>query len=180
MARFVALLRGINVAGHQPVKMAALRAVFAGLGCAAVQTYLQSGNVVCDAPRAAPEKLAQAVAETLRRDLGVSAAVLVLPARRWAQVVAGNPFLQERGLDATKLHVTFPLQPPTAAALAKLETLPKGPDLIVASGGVLYLHCPEGYGRSKLSNVPLERALQVEATTRNWNTVTALQRLLEA
>jgi len=43
-----------------------------------------------------------------------------------------------------------------------------------------YLHCPNGYGRTKLQNAFLERQLSVAATTRNWKTVTALAELAKA
>jgi uncharacterized protein (DUF1697 family) len=46
------------------------------------------------------------------------------------------------------------------------------------AGREVYLHCPDGYGRTKLSNAFLERKLGVAATTRNWKSVTALHDLM--
>jgi uncharacterized protein (DUF1697 family) len=177
MPTYIALLRGINVAGHKPVKMAALVASCEALGFADVRTYLQSGNVVFGAPAAPPIRLAGRIAERLRRDLGLAIAVLVKAERDWKAVRDRNPFLAEPGMDPAKLHVTFPFEPPAQAGLVKLAALKAGRDRYALAAGVIYLHCPDGYGRSKLSNTILERVLSVAATTRNWRTVNELYRL---
>ena len=44
----------------------------------------------------------------------------------------------------------------------------------------IYLHCPNGDGRAKLSNTVIEKKLQVDATTRNWKTVNTLCELIRA
>jgi hypothetical protein len=49
---FVALLRGVNVGPAKRLAMAALQAAFEGAGGGKVETLLQSGNVVFDAPSA--------------------------------------------------------------------------------------------------------------------------------
>jgi uncharacterized protein (DUF1697 family) len=174
LTTYIALLRGINVGGHQPVKMAALQASCAALGFTDARTYLQSGNLVFGAPQAPPARVAERLTERLRHDLGLSLAVLVKPGREWKALAEGNPFLREAGIDTAKLHATLPFEPPSAAAWAKLATLKPGRDRLAVADGAIYLHCPDGYGRSKLSNNLLERALGVSATTRNWKTVTAL------
>ena len=51
MARYVALLRGINVGGKNLIRMPALQACFEDHGFADVPTYIQSGNVVFSAGR---------------------------------------------------------------------------------------------------------------------------------
>jgi uncharacterized protein (DUF1697 family) len=60
------------------------------------------------------------------------------------------------------------------AATAAIGKLQSGGDRWHAAGSEIYLCCPDGYGRTKLNNTALERALGVRATTRNWSTVTAL------
>lgn len=178
---FVALLRGINVAGHQPVKMDALRAAFEAMGFGRVATYLQSGNVVFAAPEAAPTAdlaaLAAAIERRLRDDLGIAVSVVVKSSGEMERIVENNPFVSEAGIDPTKLHVTFPFEPPAQPALRKLAALDAGGDRFRYAADVLYLHCPNGYGRSRLGNPALERVLAVRATTRNWRTVGELRRL---
>jgi uncharacterized protein (DUF1697 family) len=176
---YVALLRAVNVGGNAPVKMAALKESFAALGYAPVATHLQSGNVVFGA-QAAPATLKQAIERRLAKDFELSIPVLVLAQDELARVAAANPFASEPGMDRTKLHVTFLFQPPDQAGLARLAAAVKGKDRCAVRSAVVYLHCPDGYGRSKLANAHLERLLGVPATTRNWNTVSELVRLASA
>jgi uncharacterized protein (DUF1697 family) len=118
----------------------------------------------------------------IERDFGFDVPVLVLRADELARVVEENPFLekrgeergQERGIDPTKLHVTFLAGAPAAAGLKKMEGVSSGGDEFRCRGNSVYLHCPEGYGNTKLHNNAFERALGVAATTRNWKTVTTL------
>jgi uncharacterized protein (DUF1697 family) len=179
VARWVALLRGVNVGG-KVAKMEAVRASFEGLGFKNVSTYVQSGNVLFEAPSGTEAALAKKIAPRLQKDVGFPIAVLVRSAAELARVAAHNPFLKEKGIDVSKLHVTFLHGDPPAAGLQKMAALDAGSDRFVARGTTIYLHCPDGYGSSKLVNNAFERALKVGATTRNWKTVTTLAGLLAA
>jgi uncharacterized protein (DUF1697 family) len=200
METYIAMLRGVNVGGRT-LAMADLRTILAGLGLEDVRTYLQSGNAVF---RAEPpdggetgggtRELAARIEVRIERDLGPRVAVLVLAAADLARVVAGNLFARDTGVEPSHLHVTF-LFPPdddfgTTAGVAAAATykaafdklsLPAGPGERAAFEGVptlaspvIYLHLPDGYGRSKLTNAYFERMLGTAATTRNWRTVNAL------
>ena len=46
MNTYIALLRGINVGGHEKILMADLKLLLDSIGLQNVQTYIQSGNVV--------------------------------------------------------------------------------------------------------------------------------------
>jgi uncharacterized protein (DUF1697 family) len=173
---YVALLRGINVAGHSRVTMSRLRQTFEKLGHEGVSTYLQSGNVIFRSSSDDPTTLARELAKTIAADLGVSATVLLRTGREMAAVVENNPFLQREN-DFTKLHVTFLAESPSVPNLQRLSR-PEGESAEFAVlGREVYLHCPDGYGRTKLNNAFVERRLGVAATTRNWKTVSKLHEL---
>jgi uncharacterized protein (DUF1697 family) len=178
MPSYVAMLRGINVSGAKPVKMERLRAMFEALGFTRVRTYVQSGNVVfaCHEPKTAAlgPKLATKIVAAIKRDFGFDVPVLVLRSDELAQVVEKNPFFEKRGIDPSKLHVTFLAGAPAAAGLKKMESVSSRRDEFRSGGNTVYLHCPDGYGNTKLNNNAFERALGVGATTRNWKTVTTL------
>jgi uncharacterized protein (DUF1697 family) len=91
-------------------------------------------------------------------------------------VVAANPFL-DGSADLAKLHVTFLAEAPDPERAARLEAPAGQPDELSLAGREVYLHTPDGYGRSKLSNAFLEKRLGVAATTRNWKTVGKLKEL---
>jgi len=171
---YIAMLRGINVSGQNIIRMEDLRRICTKLGFRNVETYGQSGNAVFLAKGMPPSTLANHTTAALRDDLGLSVPVLIKTVDEIGDVVAGNPFPRETGIDVTKLHVTFLSAPVPARALKNLEALPKQSDQFRVGRREIYLYCPDGYGRTKLSNAALEKALSVVGTTRNWRTVTAL------
>jgi len=177
MPSYVAMLRGINVSGAKSVKMEPLRASFEALGFTDVRTYVQSGNVVFAAKERTAAPLASKIAGRIKRDFGYDVPVLVLRADELARVFEANPFLAEKGIDPAKLHVTFLAGAPAAAGLKKMEAMASGRDTFRCLRTSIYLHCPDGYGNTKLNNNAFERALAVGATTRNWKTVTTLAQM---
>ena len=171
---YIALLRGINVSGHKIIKMDELRKSFGALGLGDVETYVQSGNVVFKAPKQSSEMLSKKMREKIARDFGFSVSVIIRSSEEVRGAIKNNPFLKQRGIDSSKLHVTFLSKAPEKDSLKALEALTARPDQFRYSGREVYLYCPDGYGRTKLSNNALERVLAVTATTRNWNTVNKL------
>jgi uncharacterized protein (DUF1697 family) len=172
---FIALLRGVNVGGNT-LSMARLRALCGELGAENARTYVQSGNVVFAAPGSAV-RWATALERKLAGESRLTVTVIVRTAAEMAKVLDGNPFLKEKGIDPAKLHVTFLQQVPAKTALRAHASLKAGVDRFKLAGTEIYLHCPNGYGRTKLSNNALEKALRVRATTRNWNTVNKLHQM---
>src|SRR5450631_1889861 len=99
MATFVTLVRGINVAGARPLRMEALRGLYEGLGCRNVRSYLQSGNVVCEAGVREPAAHAAAVQRAILSEAGLEVSVAALTARAMTGVVAANPLIGRRSVD---------------------------------------------------------------------------------
>ena len=73
--------------------------------------------------------------------------------------------------------MTFLAEKPARAKVGKLDPALGKPDEFRVVGQTIYLHCPNGYGRTKLTNNYFEKQLGVAATTRNWKTVTKLAEL---
>ncbi|MDQ1740122.1 MAG: hypothetical protein QOE53_1774 [Pseudonocardiales bacterium] len=176
MTRWVALLAGINVGGKTTVPMAELRTVFADLGYRQVQTYIQSGNVLFDEETGDEDQLTAAIRPALSAAFGWDIPVLLRTRAELAAVLAGNPFLLRQD-DPTKLLVTFLAAEPAPDRAARLQPPPGETGELALVGREIYLHAPDGYGRSKLSNAYLAKVLGVAATTRNWKSVTTLHEL---
>ena len=155
-----------------------LKALFTSLGAEDVATYVQSGNVVFKSAETA-DKLNRAVERRIHRDLGLKVTVFLRTSRQLAKVEAGNPFTRNVK-DPTKLHVTFLAGKPGRASVRELDPEDAAPDEFRVVGEVVYLHCPNGYGRSKLTNAYFEKQLGLAATTRNWKTVKKLVELASA
>jgi uncharacterized protein (DUF1697 family) len=147
-----------------------LRELMAALGAEEVTTYVQSGNVVFKSAKTAA-RLGPEIEQRIERDLGVSAKVLLRSRSQLAKVVAANPFGKR---DPSTLHVTFLAGVPPRAKVRALDSDDAKPDDFRCLRQEVYLHCPNGYGRSKLTNAYFEKQLGVPATTRNWKTVRAL------
>lgn len=176
MPRYAALLRGVNV-GQNVLKMERLRALCAEAGLKNVATYVQSGNVVFDGSGPSA-RWADAIEKKLAGQSRLPIAVMVRSAAEIGSILSGNPFLKKNGVEPDRLYVTFLGTSPGKSALAALDDVDRGSDAFHPAGREIYLHCPLGYGRTKLSNNLFEKALALKATTRNWKTVTALHAML--
>src|SRR5437588_4459435 len=168
------MLRGINISGRKLIRMEHLRELGTALGFGSIETYLQSGNIVFVDGKKSPSSLWKNLSHAILHDFGFQVPVLIKTAKEMKGVIEGNPFLKERGIDRSKLHVTFLLDAASKSAHKKLEGLSTGQDRFCVGRQEIYLYCPGGYGNTRLSNNALERALSVGATTRNWKTVGAL------
>jgi uncharacterized protein (DUF1697 family) len=168
------MLRGINVTGHNTIKMQDLRTVCNKLGYRNVQTYVQSGNIVFETTKESPAQLSKQLSKAIRDAQGFDVPVFIRTVDEMKKIVSANPFLKERNIDTSKLHVTFLSEAPKAGSLQNLEKIPAEPDRFHAVQNEIYLSCPEGYGRTKLSNTMIEKTLSVGATTRNWRTSNTL------
>ena len=142
------------------------------LGFEDVQTYIQSGNVVFKASAADNTRLANKIEKKLLSAFGFAVSVIVRTPAELQKVIQNNLFLKEAGIDTAKLHVTFLSGSPEETVLKSVNTIAAGPDRVRCNDKEIYLHCPNGYGETKLSNSALEKALSVQGTTRNWKTVT--------
>jgi uncharacterized protein (DUF1697 family) len=156
------------------VKMDRLREALEKLGLEDVKTYVQSGNVVFKAPGQTPANLTRKIEEKVVREFGFSVIVVVKTAKEIGEVIRNNSLVKEKGIDPSKLHVTFLSCPPEKNALKMLGAMAVTPDQFRCSGEAIYVYCPNGYGKTKLANNLLEKMLGVSATTRNWKTVSQL------
>jgi uncharacterized protein (DUF1697 family) len=169
VSRSVVLLRGVNVGRSNRISMPDLRALLEGVGCRDVQTYVQSGNAVVHRD-GTPAELERAAAQALAAH-GLPVPVMVRTAEELTGVVEASPW---RDLDPKLFHVAFLSGDPDPAKVAAIDHEALLPERVVVGERVLYLDHALGAGRSK----GLARLrLGVDATARNWRTVTALRDL---
>ena len=174
---FIALLRGINVGGNV-LKMADLREAVAGLGFRDLATYLQSGNMVFRAPETVNDDIAAGISEAIRAHKSMDVTVMVRSAEEWRRVVANNPYPQAVEFPKS-LHAFILDRMPAPERLEALAAKEAGRESWRIVDGALYLHTPDGFGKSVLGGI-VERVLKVPMTARNWNTVLALDAMTAA
>ena len=182
MGRYVALLRGINLGPRNKVSMAELRKLVGSLGHTDVATYIQSGNVVFTAD-GDPAALAAELERAIAGSLDVAPRVVVLTRDQLARVVRDNPYPDEPNPRA--VHAIFLAGDPdaelkAAVKAAQQKAKEKGSrDTARLVGHTLFLHTPDGFGRSELAAALAGRAKGTAGTARNWATVTKLLALCD-
>lgn len=177
MTTYISLLRGINVSGQKPIKMDALRKLYDNLGFRSVTTYVQSGNVIFMGNKAQPDELSQIITQQIEKDFGFNVPVIVLTVDNLKQVIDNNPFIKDSDKDTAFVHITFLFSQSQKIDLKIIEEKKLNGEEIFFVDNVAYLYCPNGYGKSKLSNNFLEAKLKVSATTRNWKTTNELLKI---
>ncbi|MDH3301107.1 MAG: DUF1697 domain-containing protein [Acidimicrobiia bacterium] len=176
--RYVVLLRGINVGGHNKVPMAALREKLSDRGFDDVTTYIASGNVLLDAGDRRESEVVDDVADAVAERFGFSIPVVARPVADWPGILAANPF-PDAEAEPKLLHISLCDRPPEPDTIAAFDVEAYLPDRLEIIGRELYLWYPNGSGRSKLTGAVLERALGVTTTARNWSTMLKLAELAQ-
>jgi uncharacterized protein (DUF1697 family) len=172
---WVALLRGINVGGKRKVAMPALRAAVEELGHTAVRTYINSGNVVLTTTQRSEAAVRKGLEQALEEAFGFTVPVVLRSREQLQAVLKNNPF---EGADPKHLHVTFLDRDPGAAAKRAVDPDAFEPERYEVRGRDVYLHLPDGLGRSKLAGALAKKDFGVVGTTRTWATTQKLAALL--
>ena len=180
MTAIVSLLRGVNVGGHNKIRMEALRELYQSLGLHNPRTHIQSGNVIFGSKERNLKALANRISKALEDDLGIKAEVVLRSAAEIEDVIVRNPFRGRSDVEPNRLHVFFLNQDPPAEATRNIRELNGGPEELHLVGRELYVFFPTGVSGSKLPPAAIDRAVKVPGTARNWNTVNKLLELTRA
>jgi len=180
MPVIISLLRGINVGGHNKIKMDALRDLYTNLGLRGAQTYLQSGNVVFRMNGRAHAIVAKRIEDAIEKKFGFRIHVALRTSSELSDVISRCPFSNRRGLDPAKLAVIFLKEEPSAECLQAALKIETAPEELHIDGREAFVYFPNGMGRPRMSWPAIERALKTSGTNRNWNTVTKLLELAHA
>lgn len=175
MSVWIAFFRGINVGGRHSLPMKDLGLLFNNLGGTGAKTYIQSGNVVFQSKSGDIEKLVQDVGSVISRDHGFKPRILVLSREELQQAVVANPFPQADENPKT-LHLYFLTETPIDPDLDAMTAIKATNEQLSLIDKVFYLYAPDGIGRSKLAE-KVEKLLGVDATARNWRTVSKVLEL---
>jgi uncharacterized protein (DUF1697 family) len=170
------MLLGINIRGHKKIKMEDLTELYASLGFKNVRSYIQSGNIIFDSPDPNALNLIHQIEEKIGNAFGFDVVVLIRIRNEIEKLVKNNPFAEK---DKNKLYVTFLSDTPAKSTLSELSKVKSKPEDFLITGREIYLFCPNGYGRSKVTNNFFEKKLKLPATTRNWKTVNKLLELAQ-
>ncbi len=177
MPRFAAFLRGINVGGKNKLPMKDLALMFERAGASDVRRYVQSGNVVFDAPEKIAAALPGRISSAVKAKFGHAPVVIVRGRDEFDAAIEANPFV-ERKADPARLHVMFLADEPTAERVASLDPGRSPGDEFAFAGREIYLYLPAGVAESKLTNAYFDAKLKTVSTSRNWRTVIAVSEMM--
>lgn len=179
MKTFIALLRGINVGGHNTIPMADLRVLCAKIGWSNVQTYIQSGNIILSAS-GKPAALEAQLQRAIERHFGLSIPVIVRAAADWSTYIKTNPFLDICKKEAKLVMLCLSQSSPNADATKNLRERGANGEQVIQVGDALWIYFAGGVARSRLSPSLLDRSVGSPVTARNWLTVLKLNELASA
>lgn len=174
MKTHLALLRGINVSGHNMIKMDALKKMLEDIGFQNVQTYIQSGNVFVDTEEENAAAVGFQIKQEIFKTFGHEVPVVVIGKEDLEACFVNNPYFKEQGLDVKKLYVAFISKELGAAALNDLKMSQVKPDEASIDASRIYIKYEVGAGKTRFDQKYIEKKLNVTATIRNWNTVSNL------
>jgi uncharacterized protein (DUF1697 family) len=179
MPVLISMLRGINVGGHNKIKMDGLRALYESLKFEDPRTYVQSGNIIFRTKEKNTPALAKKIQDAIERKFGFRPAVILRTTDDLRSAIAATPFAPGRKLEPGKILVTFLSDEPGSDANATLLGLKDYPEEIHLKGRELYIYFPNGAGKSKLPWSQVEKLLKTTGTARNWNSVTKMLAMAE-
>ncbi len=179
MAVIISMLRGVNLGPHRRLKMEELRALYESLKLREPQTYVQSGNVIFKTDEQDLIKLVKRIEGGIEKKFGFQSDVVVRTVAELRGVIARNPFAKRRGIEPSRLLVTFLAGDPGAEARERVLQIKSDPEELRIDGRELYTYFPNGMARPKVSWATIERALKVSGTGRNWNSVTKMLEMAE-
>jgi uncharacterized protein (DUF1697 family) len=177
--KHLALLRGINVSGHNMIKMEVLKTTLEAIGFTNVVTYIQSGNVFVETEEESGFGVGFKIKQEIFKTFGHEVPVIVIGKNDLELCFKNNPFLKQKDVDTKKLYVAFISKELSSSAINELKISQFKPDEAIIDGNRIFIKYDIGAGKTRLDQKYIEKKLNVTATIRNWNTVTKLLEMYE-
>ena len=173
------MLRGVNMTGHNTIKMTGLVDLFRQIGYTDAETYIQSGNIVFTSRNRNISDVSSGIRKTILSEFRLNIAVITRTMDEMKKIISANPFLEEPGFDPSKMAVLFLELKPSDAQVLKVAGIDYPPDKFSINSSEIYVYCPNGFGKTKLYTNFFEAKMKVTGTARNWRTVNKLLELAE-
>jgi uncharacterized protein (DUF1697 family) len=180
MPTLISFLRGVNMAGHNSIKMTELALLYNDLGFIDAETYIQSGNVIFrSSEQETIAQISQKIEMAIFKRFNYKVPLMVRTIAEIRALDSYNPFLSEENFDSSRMAVMFLHEECSMLQLQKAEHIDYPPDKFKISGSEIFIYCPNGFGRTKLYTNFFEKKMGVTGTARNWNTITTILNIAE-
>jgi uncharacterized protein (DUF1697 family) len=173
MNTLISFLRGINMAGHNSMKMIDLSNLFQDLGFNCVTTYIQSGNVIfTDPSKMSAEDVSNKLTQAIHTKFNYNIPVMIRSVEELVKIVNSNPFISEEIFEPSKMMAIFLFEKPAEAQIQKVINIDYPPDKFRIIGKEIFVYCPDGFGKTKLYTNFFEKKMGVTGSARSWKTIT--------
>jgi uncharacterized protein (DUF1697 family) len=180
MNTYISFLRGVNMTGHNSIKMTDLSALYNDLGFIGPETFIQSGNVIFSTNKEIREtNIVLTIESGIRSFFGYDVPVMIRTVPAMRKILSLNPYLSEVNFNPAKMAVMFLHDNLTESQIEKVADVDYPPDKFKIIGNEIYTFCPNGFGKTKLYTNFFEKKMKVTGTARNWKTITTLLNLAE-
>jgi uncharacterized protein (DUF1697 family) len=180
MHTFISLLRGVNMTGHNSIKMTDLAALYRNLGFFSAETYIQSGNVIFKSDLDSPvSDIALTIERAILNRFIYNIPVMIRTVSEMREIISSNPFLSKEKFDPSKMAVIFLHEKVSLAQIQKVSDVDYPPDKFKIIGKEIFTFCPNGFGRTRLYTNFFEQKMGVTGTARNWKTITTIFKIAE-
>ena len=180
MQTFISFLRGVNMTGHNSIRMTELTKLYIDLGYNDAETYIQSGNVIFSSDdKISVSSLSANIERAILERFNFIIPVMIRTKKELGELSSTNPFLKETNFDPSRMAVLFLHDNPTDAQVQKLAGVDYPPDRFEIIGKDIFIYCPNGFGRTKLYTNFFENKMKVKGTARNWKTITTILEIAE-
>lgn len=174
MPIFISMLRGINVSGQKLIKMNDLKNLYESFGFEEVITYVLSGNVIFKSDERDTALLARDLAAKIKEAFAFDVDIIIKTVSEFQLIIDKNPYVQDLNKAVSGIYITFLSSMPDKVDVKAIKSKRQVDEDVEFFNEAIYLYCPGGYGKTKLTNNFFESKFKVVATTRNWKTVNAL------
>lgn len=170
MKTHIALLRGINVGGHKKFPKAEQVAILKQLGFKNPKVYLHTGNWVFETS-GEEQNLALKISKAITEKYGWEVPVLIKTPSEIERILQNCPFSEEKKV---KSYFVILSEKPSDSLIEEASSIQYPNEEIIILDNCIYFYAAMGYGRTKFNMNTFEKKLNVQATSRNYNTITKI------
>ena len=177
MFQYIAFLKGINVGGKNIVKMSDLTNFLSSNNYYNVKTYIQSGNIIFETKSTERNQIKKDITRLILKEFNIETCTILLTSNELISILEYNPFLNIENYNSKFLYFTFLNESINQNPIT--DDNKYSPDEFKIDNNCIYVYCPTGYGKTKLTNTFFEKKLKCNATTRNLNTLNSINQLVK-
>lgn len=173
MNTFIVFLKGVNIGGHNRVKMDILKKALAEHQFEHVRTYINSGNIILQSTQG-KEKVREQVVQIIKTNFGIHVNMVIKTADELMDMAQKSPFSVETENDHARRAVVMLSEKVEPVRIQIFKDEGKVSENYYLVDDLLFVYYKNGFAKTRFTTDYIERKLRVITTARNWNTILKL------